>query len=228
MQLRTTKLDEKTKQTLQKSQWRLAFGGSFDPVHLGHTNLVVQLLSIFNPKCLHLIPCKTPALKDKFNISVEDRLKMLELAFKQMQTKVFIDKREINRQGVSYTFDTLKEMRDEIGAQAPLAFVIGSDLLEQLDLWYKIEEFHQLANLVVIKRPGDYLKKVKILENFVNLNSKSIEKSNGSLVVLELQNLYKISSSFIRKELTQGKGADYILAPKVLNYIKQKNLYNAA
>lgn len=225
MQLALTKIDFNLKSALQKSQWRLVFGGSFDPVHLGHKNLVVQLLDIFSPKKFHLVPCKTPALKEGFFTKTQDRIKMLELAFENLQDKVFIDKRELERQQVSYTFDTLASIRAEIGAKAPLAFIMGSDLLEELDLWYKIESFHLLTNLIIIKRPGSYLKKPKALRNFSQASFNKSANISGAYLVLELNQLLKISSSFIRAQLAKNHKLDYMLAPKVLKYIQKKGLY---
>lgn len=225
MQLPLEKIDTNLKSALQKSQWRLVFGGSFDPVHLGHKNLVTQLIDIFSPKKFHLVPCKTPALKDLFLTKDKDRLAMLNLAFKNLQPRVFIDKRELERKRVSYTFDTLQSIRAEIGTKAPLAFIIGSDLLPELHLWHKIESIHLLANFVIIKRPNSYLKIPKGLQNFSRIDFTKPIKANGAYMLLELNQLLNISSSFIRKELAKNHKLKYMLAPDVLKYIEKKGLY---
>lgn len=225
MKLHTTKLDSALKVALQKSDWRLVFGGSFDPVHLGHLNLVKQLLNVFKSSKFHLLPCKNPALKNQLNSTTDHRLKMLHLAFESIKDKVFIDLREIQRSGISYTFDSLKQIREEVGEKAPVAFLIGSDILDQLQLWYKFEQFHKLTNLLIIKRPESYLKKNTLLQNFVELNSENAEKPSGVLAVLELQNLLKISSSTVREKLIKGENVDFLLEHKVLKYIKKHDLY---
>ena len=109
----------------------IIYGGTFDPVHLGHLTLVEYLLSLHATAEIHLMPNQQPVNKDSTCASADHRVAMLELATKSL-SRVSIDTREIERKEPSYSLLSLREFRTEAGAQKPIWMVIGEDAFDMV------------------------------------------------------------------------------------------------
>ena len=129
------------------------YGGSFDPVHSGHIGVAKDVIKALALDAFHFIPCAKPPHKSKLSGDSHHRVKMLALAIKGMP-EAKIDQRELQSDKVSYTVNTLASIRDELGRDASLNFVIGWDSWQKLSTWHQWQTLFTLANLVIVRRPG--------------------------------------------------------------------------
>jgi nicotinate-nucleotide adenylyltransferase len=129
------------------------FGGSFDPVHLGHLLVAVTAREQLNLTRLFFIPAaQSPFKPERLPTPAGLRLRLLRLALAGWEW-CEIDEQEIARGGVSYTIDTVRQYRQRFSA-AELFYLIGADHASQLPKWRAAEELARLVQFVVIPRPG--------------------------------------------------------------------------
>jgi nicotinate-nucleotide adenylyltransferase len=131
---------------------RLCYGGTFDPVHDGH----VAVAEFAKKTCdadVYFIPSADPPHRKKPLASAQQRADMLSIAISS-KPYFFLDSRELNRDMPSYTVDTLRELRYELGSHAPIAWLMGADAFAQLHTWHEWEDLFDLAHFVVAVRPG--------------------------------------------------------------------------
>jgi nicotinate-nucleotide adenylyltransferase len=130
----------------------LCYGGTFDPVHNGHLAIAAAVRDAFDAE-VHLIPAADPPHKGPTHADARQRAAMLALGI-QDQRGLLVDRRELRREGPSYTVDTLRELRGELGPHVPLVWMIGSDSLFELDTWHRWRELFDLAHILAVGRPG--------------------------------------------------------------------------
>jgi nicotinate-nucleotide adenylyltransferase len=130
------------------------FGGSFDPVHLGHLFVAQAAYEELNLSRLFFIPAAQSPFKPATQPApAKDRLRMLRLAL-AAEAHYEIDEQEIARGGTSYTIDTVRSYAERF-PQAELFYLIGTDHLPQLPKWREAERLAELVEFVVIPRPGE-------------------------------------------------------------------------
>ena len=129
---------------------KVIFGGTFDPVHIGHLRMANELAETLSVKAVSLMPCYEAVHKQKVGASSEHRLNMLALAIKN-DTLLALDDRECRRGEASYTIDSLLELRSELGVES-LCLVMGADSANSLSSWLRVGEFSKLTHVVVINR----------------------------------------------------------------------------
>ncbi|MCV6623549.1 MAG: nicotinate-nucleotide adenylyltransferase [Cellvibrionaceae bacterium] len=213
------------------------FGGSFDPVHRGHICLAEQVQQSLGLQSMALLPAAQQPLKGSANVSAEQRLAMLNLAVAEASS-LSVDARELERSGPSYTVDTLQEWRLEHDEKACLCFCMGLDSLMQLHRWHRWEQLFELANLIVLARPGCSLAEgANTLppQLQAELNARQcfdiaplLAAPKGRWMLLEAS-LMDISSTKIRQQLAAGVPASQLseLPQSVANYIEEHSLYCA-
>ncbi|MFM8845517.1 MAG: nicotinate-nucleotide adenylyltransferase [Gammaproteobacteria bacterium] len=128
------------------------FGGTFDPVHVGHLRTGYELMRALRLAELRWIPVGNPGHRDPPLASAELRLEMLRVAIAG-QPGFVLDDREISRGGVSYTIDTLSELRGEY-PQRSLCLLLGMDAFASFTSWHRWQEIFAVAHVVVAHRPG--------------------------------------------------------------------------
>jgi len=200
------------------------FGGTFDPVHNGHTQIILNLIKDIPFSEIKVIPNGTPPHRSSVG-SVNDRLQMVSLAFKG-QDKVTIDDREIKREGFSYAIDTAKEILDE-HEEDRLVWIMGSDAFSGIDSWYKWEEFLKLVNILVVTRPHAEINKdsrVWQLVQEIEIDNIASFKGTGKIVIHKI-NPINISSTQVRKDVSLGKNLDNLVIDEVSDYIDEGKLY---
>ena len=203
------------------------FGGTFDPIHLGHINMAQQCVQQCQLDTLYFMPCAIPAHKAKPGISDEHRINMLKLAIEN-NPHFAIDYRELNREGASYSLLSLKELRAE-NPSSPIMFLIGMDSFNSLDKWFKWQEIVELCHIVVYQRPGQHCQVSGELavykENaFTEQLSQLQQTHSGKLFFLDgLQ--VNAASSEIRKKLHLNDNIAELLPTTVSQYIAQHHLY---
>lgn len=134
---------------------QLFYGGTFDPVHNGH--LAIARAACDELDCLvHLMPAADPPHRAAPGADAAQRARMLDLAV-EGQRRLCVDRRELVRKGRSYTIDTLRALRLELGPECPIAMLIGADSFIGLPSWREWTALFDLAHFVVAPRPGSRL-----------------------------------------------------------------------
>ncbi|MEZ4870912.1 MAG: nicotinate (nicotinamide) nucleotide adenylyltransferase [Bdellovibrionales bacterium] len=208
------------------------FGGSFNPIHMGHVNSMVTVAEKMNLSTIKVIPAAQAPLRQKMEgPSPKERAKMVQLAIQDYPEVLEYDDIELKRKGISYTIDTIKAYLQEYSSEE-LYLIIGADQFEIFDQWLKYGELLAKTNIIVTTRPGAYLPLAK--EDFPGEMSELVAEFDGETAVLssgrsihfiKLKDLH-ISSSDIRKRLRTGKSTVEQLDSRVEKYIHEHKLYN--
>ena len=203
------------------------FGGTFDPVHFGHLRLALELKQQLQLDELRLLPCFIPPHRATPRVSAQERLQMLQLALADCP-ELGWDARELQRNAPSYTYDTLCELRSELGAEASLCWCMGMDSLVGLDTWHRWQELIGLAHLVVVARPGWALPTTGPVAELVARHRAQPGELHtaaaGKLIVCEAR-LLPISASEIRAQIGAGQSPQFLLPDSVWRYIREQQLY---
>ncbi|QOR65606.1 nicotinate-nucleotide adenylyltransferase [Cytobacillus suaedae] len=180
-------------------------GGTFDPPHNGHLLMANEVLFSLDLEEIWFMPTNIPPHK-KYEqyITNEDRLKLLSLAISD-HPHFKLQTIELDREGPSYTYDTMKILKDRY-PDNKFYFIIGGDMVEYLPHWYRINDIVEIVQFVGVKRPGFA----------VNSNYNVIEVTVPQ---------FEVSSSEIRSRIAKGQTTRYLLPEKVEQYIEEKNLY---
>lgn len=185
------------------------YGGTFDPIHLGHIAVAREAVRAFSLDRLLIIPNHRPPHKQGgASASYEDRLEMARLACRD-ESKLEASDLERNT-GRSYTIETLLKLESLVPESLPPYFVIGADAYADVPSWHRWREVLPRLIFIVVTRPGHQITPVDGARAHV-LDTLSLE----------------ISSSNVRKALAAGKASPY-LDPAVLDYIRSRGLYAAA
>lgn len=202
-------------------------GGTFDPVHYGHLRCADEARSRLGLKKLYLLPAGNPPHRGTPQATVRQRLDMLQLAhgeFPQLE----IDDRETRRTGPSYMYETLKELRSELGKR-PLMLLVGQDAANQLHTWYKWERLFELAHIVILTRPDTPARHSPVLAKHVQPRlvtnvRELLESAAGAVFHLEVEPI-DVSASDIKHILRSGGSPKSMLPASVLGYIIENRLY---
>lgn len=207
-------------------------GGTFDPVHNGHLRTALEVADLLGLSELRLVPVNAPALRARPVADAAQRLEMLRLAVGDTPP-LRVDDRELRRGGVSYSIDTLRETRAEIGERDRLCMVIGEDAFSALDRWKDWQRLLDYAHLAVLTRPGDTPPPRPgvagwAAEHLASDPERALrEHSRGCLLRLAASQL-EISSTRIRRLLAESRSPRYLLPDAVIDYIGRHRIYGAA
>lgn len=195
------------------------FGGTFDPVHIGHLAIVDSAIRHGGIKRLILLPAAVPPHKRHRHITdAQHRLTMLRLAFPD--ASIEISDYELHAPRPSYTIRTVRHFITQYAALLPPALLIGGDSLDELHTWFAAEELVRLCPLLVFRRPGS---------SIADIDSLRPQFSPETAAHLRIRWLpgaeIPVSSTEIRKRLSSGQTVDHLLPAAVLDYIRQHHLY---
>ena len=191
-------------------------GGTFDPIHVGHLALAQQVFDACSLRSVLFIPAGNPAFKQQQHVTdAQDRLAMCKLAVANNPAFAVSDL-EISRSGITYTVDTLRELRNELGEGVELCLIIGADAAETLPQWKYYEAIASLATIILIDRPGQRLAKDIYTE---------LTETYGFRVEMVETTALDISSTALRHLVYQGKSIRYLVPDAVYDYIHAHDLY---
>lgn len=207
-------------------------GGSFDPIHVGHVQFARDALQQLHLSRVLFVPAGR-AWQKGAAADGEHRARMVEIAICG-EARFVLDRRELRRQGPSYTVDTLRELRQELGPDRPLVLLIGADQLARLDTWQEWERLTDLSHLGVTDRPGcdAGLKPAlaRFRERHLGSAAEVAHRPAGMLVPVAMTPI-DCSSTRIRALLGAASGPGDpalagLLAPGVVKYIQRHRLYS--
>lgn len=195
------------------------FGGAFNPIHNGHLNLAKKYLEVLNLDRIIFIPTALPPHKtDRFLASKEDRFNMLELAISDCE-EFEISDIEFQRQGKSYTYDTLCLLREKY-PNDDFYLIIGADQFLTFNLWYRYRDILDIASICTAAREnGNQREKIIDFSNKLDgLDKNRFHLLNSDAV--------EVSSSQVREKIKKGEDVSSLIPKKVYNYIVEKGLYS--
>jgi nicotinate-nucleotide adenylyltransferase len=206
--------------SFMKDRKIILFGGTFDPIHIGHTSVAAFAADKIKAEKIIFIPAKRSPLKNLLpKAADDDRLAMIALAIggnKKFELSSF----ELQKSTPSYTIDTVRYFKKTYGQGVEICWLVGADSLDDLPYWYKITELIDECSLYVMCRAG--YKEPDFTKFIEQWGSQRIEKLRRDTIQTPL---IDISSTEIRKRLAEGKDVLKMLHPAVADYIAEHGLY---
>jgi nicotinate-nucleotide adenylyltransferase len=207
-------------------------GGTFDPVHYGHLRLATELAQAFRLEQVLFIPAGLPYHRGRSaHATSDERLAMLKLATAR-DSRFDVDDRELKREGNTYTYDTLAEIRKERGPDTSLVFLTGTDTFAKLDTWHRWLELFDLAHFGVAIRADDAEWNTRGPGAFpreawprITLNLREMLAAPAGKVMTFKMTPLAISSTAIREMAAQGSSIRYLTPDPVVEYIRTHQLY---
>jgi nicotinate-nucleotide adenylyltransferase len=198
------------------------FGGTFDPIHLGHTAVASDAAKHIGAEKIIFVPAKRSPLKGFFpKAGDSDRFKMISLAIAHNKNFQVSDY-ELKRPEPSYTLETVRKFQGDYGGDTSIYWLIGADSINELQLWYGITELIDACNLSTMFRAGC---KPPNFAKFEDIwGSDRVEKLQRNVVQTSLVD---ISSTEIRDRFAAGGNVTDMLHPDVADYIRKHGLYQS-
>ena len=185
-------------------------GGTFDPIHHGHLVAASEVAHLYGLDEVVFVPTGRPWQKSRGDIApAEHRYLMTVIATAENPT-FRVDRIEIDRQGPTYTLDTLRELRSSYGPDVELYFITGADALGAILSWHNVDELFHLAHFVGCNRPGHHLSDTGLPE--------------GKVSLVEVPAL-AISSSECRERVRKGEPIWYLVPDGIVRYVNKTGLY---
>ena len=207
-------------------------GGTFDPVHFAHLRMAEEFADAIGLSKVRFIPTGNPPHRGTPRVTGEQRLAMVRLAIGG-NPRFEADDREIRRQGVCYTFDTLTELRAELG-ERPLCLLMGSDAFSALTTWHRWEELFDLAHIAIAHRPGFSLQQLqsslsgplrKVYLQRLTASAGVLRRDAGGAIYARQITALDIAATNIRAMLAGDGSPRYLVPDAVLDYIETNRLY---
>lgn len=181
------------------------FGGSFDPIHMGHLLIAEYAKEYMNLDRVVFIPVGDPSHREANLLDATHRYNMVEIAIRDNPSFEISDI-EIKACGKNYTYDTLLEIK-KLYPEAQIFQIIGEDSADYLHLWKNYEELIKLCKFLVFRREG-----------------YSFVSKNENIIVMDSPRI-SLSATLIRDRLVSGKSIKYMVSKEVEEYIRKNSLY---
>lgn len=203
-------------------------GGTFNPVHLAHLRTAEEVREALALDRVIFVPASVPPLKHEGVAPAEHRVEMLRLAVAE-NPSFEVSELELEREGPSYTVDTLREL----GARNPgerLWFIVGTDALAELERWHRPRELLGLASFAVVQRPGHGTAPLDVLlpaslAREVRPTATGLEHASGQEIRAIPTTPLTISASDVRRRVSRGASIRYLVPEPVIDHIRKHHLY---
>ena len=202
-------------------------GGTFDPVHNGHLRLAIELRDMLNLASVRLIPSARPPHRDAPTATPGQRAKWIRVAIAD-EPNIFLDDRELLRDGLSYTVDTLASLRADI-PDTPLCLIMGLDVFAKLPQWHEWLQLFDHGHIILVERPG-------VSADFPEAAQAELERRRGdadSLSATLAGSIHvcsppplAISSTHVRELLASGRSPRYLLPQAVFDDVIDTGIYS--
>lgn len=211
-----------------------AFGGTFDPVHNGHVEIVHAIVQNFRLDQLLIVPAHRPPHKDPRGIAdAYHRYAMAALATLE-EPRVIVSTIELEAPEHPYTFETIERLRSSVGAGTRLFFVMGADSFQEINTWREPARLLSSTDVIVVTRPGNDVKSSHLDDRFKS-TVVDLREREAELKIREGANDHHIyvtgyvnnsaSSTEIRQRVRDGESIEGLVPPRVADYIKKYELY---
>lgn len=198
---------------------RLAImGGTFDPIHIGHLVTAEAVRHEFDIDTVIFVPTGHPPHKSSMNMTISEHRYLMTVLATAANPSFEVSRIEIDREGVTYTVDTIKELKKIYGETTELYFITGADAIHEILTWKNPEELLKICTFVAVTRPG--YNKEQLKEQVALL----MEQYNANIYFLEVPAL-AISSSDIRIRIGENRPIKYLVTGTVESYINKHSLY---
>lgn len=203
------------------------FGGTFDPIHFGHLRTAFELLQSLRLSEMRFMPAGNPPHRETTVASAEQRLDMVRAAT-EGQPGFVVDDREIRREGLSYSVDTMRTLRADF-PERPLCLIVGMDAFLGLPKWHQWRELLELAHLVVAHRPGWRAPSMGPLgELLVDRGTgriNDLHEARAGCIYIHAVTQLEISSTEVRKLIAAGRDPRYLMPDAVRAIIEKTGCY---
>lgn len=205
-------------------------GGTFDPVHLAHLRLAEEAAETLGLPEIRWVPAGNPGHRTAPRTPARHRLEMVRRAIAG-NPRFSLDPAEAALDTPAFTIDTLTRIRGELGPDAPLVFLIGTDQLLAFETWRRWRELFLLAHFAVANRPGFALSidslPAALGREYADRAGppECLARSRAGRIVNFPLTALEISGTEIRARLAAGRSVRYLLPPEVLAYIEANALY---
>jgi len=212
------------------------FGGTFNPIHIGHIKVSEEIKEAFELDRIFMIPSAIPPHKKSKGIAdAKDRLEMTRLAVSKREGYNVSDI-ELERSGPSYTVDTINHFKNILPDDASLYFILGIDAFLEIDTWMSYKELFKMLPFIVMSRPKkNNIVKTEPLESYIKhkvSGNYTFQKQENRFVDNRYQSIYVfnvapycISSTDIREKIRKRNPIGDLVPETVENYIRGKGLY---
>jgi nicotinate-nucleotide adenylyltransferase len=213
------------------------FGGSFDPVHVGHLALARSAAEAFDIDRMIVVPTGNSWQKTgtvRAQTPAMHRLAMIQIALRPLSEprarggEWVVDDLEVRRPGPSYTIDTLQTLRSRLGPEAALILILGSDQMRNLHTWHRYRDLLAFAHIAATQRERVPLAGLpEPVEHMVaQAGRQSLpDTPSGSIVFFQMPAV-AVSATVLRQQLGRGEMPEELLPPGVSDYIRQHHLYH--
>ena len=209
-------------------------GGTFDPIHYGHLRIAEEVVETISLREIRFVPAGLPRLRYAPIASPQHRTAMVHAAI-QNNPRFVLDERETRRPGPSYSIESLRELRQEMGENITLCFVMGADAFIKLSKWHSWRELFRLCHIIIAARPGHALAtnhhalpqklREECAQRWVS-SAGSLECASSGLIFVAPTTLLDISATTIRTRISTKRSVRYLLPDAVLDYIETNHLYS--
>lgn len=203
------------------------FGGTFDPIHYGHLRSAFEMLQALDFEEVRFIPCGDPPHRGVTYATAEQRLRLVELAI-HGQDGFIADDRELKRDGLSYTVDTLESLRKEFPDRS-LGLIVGMDAFLGLPGWHRWDEILDIAHIVVAHRPGwkapDIGALGKLISDYGTHRVEDLHTAVAGRVHIHAVTQLEIASTEIRELVAAGRDPRFLMPDAVRDEILDIELY---
>ncbi|HHQ14724.1 MAG TPA: nicotinate-nucleotide adenylyltransferase [Chromatiales bacterium] len=205
------------------------YGGSFDPVHIGHLRSALELRDELGLAEVRFVPSRVPPHRETPQAPAAMRVKMLQVAVDGLSGFV-VDQRELEREGPSFTIDTLESLRSERPGQ-PVVLLLGMDAFAGLTSWHRWQDVLDCAHIAVARRPGASLPETGELGRLVEARRTSdparLHRGQGRIIEVEVTAL-DVSSSAIRELVARGRDPKFLVPDPVRELVFESHCYSSA
>lgn len=204
------------------------FGGTFDPVHLGHLRPALDALQYTGLEQVRFVPLRVPVHRASPIADRSVRVAMLRAAIDDVPGFI-LDERELCRGGASYSYDTLVSLRTELGSSVPICLMVGADAFSGFLDWYRPRDILRLAHLLVMGRPGAGLSGIGPLRELLHERAtdqiRDLHKRPTGRVLFQPVTQMDISSTQVRRLIVEGRSIKFLVPDPVLEIIVRQGLY---
>ena len=213
---------------MSKNDYIGVFGGSFDPIHKGHIESLKSVTEKLNLSKVLVIPNKVSPLKDLSVASSSEKIKMLEIAFKDLK-EIEIEDYELKKEGPSFMIETLQYLNKKLGKEKHFLLIIGEDSFQSFNRWKNYQHIVKMTSILVMNRPGlnnDLTTKaIELHQAYIENTCRDNNFKKGKIYFIKIKP-NPASSTNIRENIDDKSVLAEGLDDDVLKYLQEQKIYN--